>query len=64
MDDRKGVRFARKQGFAVTGTLGLLELAANRGLLDLAAALSQLTGTSFYCPQKIMDALLARYRED
>src|SRR6266700_3502235 len=36
MDDRDGVAIARAQGFAVTGTLGVLDLAAQRGLVDLA----------------------------
>ena len=31
MDDRDGVAFARAQGFAVTGTLGVLDLAAGAG---------------------------------
>jgi predicted nucleic acid-binding protein len=31
LDDRDGVSFARAQGFAVTGTLGVLDLAALRG---------------------------------
>jgi predicted nucleic acid-binding protein len=32
MDDRDGVADARAKGFAVTGTLGVLDLAAQRGL--------------------------------
>src|SRR5947207_1209001 len=35
MDDRDGVDFARARGFAVTGTLGVLDLAAQRGLINL-----------------------------
>ena len=42
MDDREGVAAARRRGFAVTGTLGLLDLAARRGLVDLAAAFARL----------------------
>jgi predicted nucleic acid-binding protein len=38
MDDRDGVAFARAHGFAVTGTLGVLDLAARRGLVDLVGA--------------------------
>lgn len=38
MDDRTGVATARALGFAITGILGLLDRAARRGLLDLAAA--------------------------
>src|SRR5580704_4509012 len=32
MDDRDGVNAARRRGFAVTGTLGILDLAASRGM--------------------------------
>jgi predicted nucleic acid-binding protein len=41
MDDRDGVDVARRRGLAVTGTLGVLDLAARRGLIDLAAAFEQ-----------------------
>jgi len=42
MDDREGVGIARGRGLAVTGTLGVLDLAARRGLIDLAAAFERL----------------------
>ncbi|WP_238192747.1 hypothetical protein [Methylobacterium frigidaeris] len=45
MDDRDGVQGARARGFAVTGTLGLLSLAARRGLLDLPDAIARLRAT-------------------
>src|SRR5579864_9032467 len=48
MDDRNGVAFARAQGFAVTGTLGVLDLAAQRGLIDLAQAFTRLKATTFH----------------
>src|SRR5258705_511027 len=32
MDDRKGVNAAQRKGLLVTGTLGILDLAAQRGL--------------------------------
>ena len=35
MDDRKGVNLARSKGSRVTGTLGILQLAAMNGLTDL-----------------------------
>jgi predicted nucleic acid-binding protein len=38
MDDRDGVHIARSRGFAVTGTLGVLDLAATRGLIRLREA--------------------------
>jgi hypothetical protein len=42
MDDRAGVAVALRQGLAVTGTLGLLDLAARRRLIDLADAFTRL----------------------
>ena len=62
MDDRDGVIVARSKGFAVTGTLGILDLAARRGIITLEAALERLKATNFRCRPEIMDALLARHR--
>ena len=45
MDDREGVGIARGRGLAVTGTLGVLDLAARRGLIDLTAAFERLKAT-------------------
>src|SRR5437016_2989266 len=42
IDDRQGAAVARRHGFIVTGTLGVLALAGRRGLLDLARAFSLL----------------------
>lgn len=63
MDDREGATVARRQGIAVTGTLGVLDLAARRGLIDLAEAFERLTATSFYYRQGLLDALLARQKK-
>jgi predicted nucleic acid-binding protein len=64
MDDRDGVAFARSKGFAVTGTLGVLDLAAQRGLIDLAQAFTRLKATSFHYRQGLLDALLAQRLEE
>jgi predicted nucleic acid-binding protein len=61
MDDRAGVAVAQQHGLAVTGTLGVLELAGRRGLIDLGSALTRLKATNFRYPPAIMDALLARW---
>ena len=61
MDDRDGANVARRKGFAVTGTLGVLDLAARRGMIPLADALARLKATNFRCRPEIMDALLARH---
>jgi|SRR5271170_7358808 len=61
MDDRAGVAVARQLGFAVTGTLGVLDLGARRGLIDLADAFTRLKATSFRYRPEIIDALLAQH---
>lgn len=60
MDDREGVIAARRKGFTVTGTLGVLSLAAERGLLNLAEAFDRLKRTNFRYRREIMDQLLGR----
>ncbi len=64
MDDRAGVAAARALGFAVTGTLGVLDLAARCGLIDLASAFVRLRSTSFRVRQALLDELLTRYEAD
>ncbi len=61
IDEREGAAVARSMGLAVTGTLGILDLAAGRGLLRLHDAVERLKTTSFRCRPEIMDALLARH---
>lgn len=63
MDDRAGVAAARRHGLSVTGTLGVLDLAAKRGLIDLATALTRLKATNFRYRPEILDALLAQHPE-
>lgn len=64
MDDREGVMVARSKGLAVTGTLGVLTLAARRGLVDLADSFARLKRTNFRYRQEIMDALLAQQADE
>ncbi len=51
-------------GFAVTGTLGLLDAAAARGWIDLADAFARLRTTSFRYRPELLDVLLAEHRRD
>ena len=60
MDDRKGVAVARQFGLNVTGTIGVLDLAARRGWVDLASAFERLKTTNFHYRQGLLDNLLAR----
>ena len=63
MDDRKGVNAAQRKGLRVTGTLGILDLAAQRGLAEFAQAVEQLRQTNFRVPQTLLDALLEKHKE-
>ena len=62
IDDRRGIRAAKQQGLRVTGTLGLLDLAAARGLVDFAGAIRKLEGTSFRRPEALLQALLNKHK--
>jgi predicted nucleic acid-binding protein len=48
----------------VTGTLGILDLAAQRGLADFAQAVGQLRQTNFRFPGALLDALLKKHKEE
>jgi predicted nucleic acid-binding protein len=59
MDERDGVEEARRLGLAVTGTLGILDRAAERGLMELAPAIARLRQTNFRIDPALLDRLLA-----
>jgi predicted nucleic acid-binding protein len=63
MDDQAGVAFARRNGLVATGTLGVLDLAARQGLIDLAEAFERLKTTSFYYRKGLLDGLLAKHKK-
>jgi predicted nucleic acid-binding protein len=55
IDDKLGMRLARRRGLAVTGTLGVLLQGARRGLVDLGVALDRLSTTDFRCTPKLLE---------
>ena len=59
IDDRDGVTAALRHGLRVLGTLGVLDAAASRGLIDLRGAFERLNSTSFRSPRRLMEAMLA-----
>jgi predicted nucleic acid-binding protein len=63
IDERAGAAAAIRKGFEVTGTLGVLDLAAERGMVSLAAALARLASTNFRCRQELFDALLKKHEK-
>jgi predicted nucleic acid-binding protein len=62
IDDRRGAAAARDKGLEVTGTLGILDLAARRGMIDFASALARLRATNFRRREELLDALLKQHK--
>lgn len=60
IDERKGAQAAANLGLFVTGTLGVLQLADERGLLKLADAIAALRSTTFRASDELLDELLRR----
>ena len=60
MDEKLGVRIAREEGLAVTGTLGVLLQAARRGLVNVEQVLGDLQNTGFRCSQGVMEEVRRR----
>lgn len=62
VDERKGYSAAVSKGLAATGTLGILDLAAKRKMLDLRTAIESLKQTNFRYRQEIIERLLAQHQ--
>ncbi len=62
IDEREGFRVAMRRGLRVTGTLGILDLAAERGVVDFAAAIIALERTSCRLPTTLLQTLLAKHQ--
>jgi predicted nucleic acid-binding protein len=60
LDDLEARMEAERCGLAVMGTLRVLELAAERGLLDFPAAIARLAETSFHLPSQLVQDMLSR----
>lgn len=62
MDDRAGVTVALAKGLAVLGTIGLLDRAARRGLVDPKVVFTRLRATNFRYPAALLDMLIEEHR--
>ena len=60
IDDRAALAIASQLGVACLGTLAVLDLAAEKGLIDIPTAVSELGKTSFRPSQRLIDRLLQR----
>src|SRR5258708_36091080 len=63
IDDRAGAILAQQRGLAVTGTLGVLDLASQAGLLHLQDAFARLQKTNFRYPPSLLAMLLEEERD-
>lgn len=59
IDEQKARRKAMDHGLRVTGTIGVLILAAERGLLDLDSALAKLQQTSAFISSALLETARA-----
>jgi predicted nucleic acid-binding protein len=60
IDEGDGRREAQRRALTMTGTLGVLERAAIRGLIDLPRVLARLQSTTFRARPELFQDLLAR----
>jgi predicted nucleic acid-binding protein len=61
IDERRGANIARKNGFVTIGTLGVLDLAAERELIDLKDVITRLAQTNFRYRPDLIAALLRKH---
>ena len=62
VDDRAARRIAVQRGLAITGTIGILEQAAEQGLVSLPGALQKLLRTNFRIDADVIREALQRDR--
>jgi predicted nucleic acid-binding protein len=62
IDERDGRSAALARRLRVTGTIGILERAAENKLLDLAEAFTRIKQTDFWISARLLDAELERFR--
>jgi predicted nucleic acid-binding protein len=61
IDEMEGRKAAADRQIPITGTIGVLELAADRGLLDLPEAFERVKGTDFWISHQLLDQRLALF---
>ncbi|MEM9447445.1 MAG: DUF3368 domain-containing protein [Cyanobacteria bacterium P01_E01_bin.6] len=62
IDERLGRQVAIEQEIPIIGTLGILDDAANQGLIDFSDAIARLQQTNFRISRRIIQALLENRR--
>ncbi len=64
IDERHGSSIARKRGLRVTGTLGVLDIAGEHGLIDFGQAITNLKRTTFRRPEALLEHFCRNTRVD
>lgn len=61
IDEASGRAEARRQSLRVTGTLGILRIAAEQGLIDVPEILARLRDTNFYVAEDLIRSIFGRW---
>lgn len=61
IDELSGRAEARRRNLRVTGTLGILRAAAERGLIDVPEVLARLRGTNFYVEENLISSIFGEW---
>jgi predicted nucleic acid-binding protein len=61
IDEYRGRKAATERGLRVVGTVGVLELAAEMGFIDLKEAFERVKQTDFWISRKLLDERLALF---
>lgn len=64
IDERRGRRIAKSRGLRVTGLVGILDDAAEAGLIDLPRVLEALQATDFWVSPRLLEVLLDKHGGD
>jgi predicted nucleic acid-binding protein len=64
LDESRGRQAAVRRGYSITGTIGLLDKAGARGLIDVPDAIARLRQTSFRASPRLLNFLLSRHRAE
>jgi predicted nucleic acid-binding protein len=62
IDDKKGRAEALRVGLRIAGTIGILEAAGRRGMIDFAAAIQRLRQTNARLDEDVIRSALARMK--
>jgi predicted nucleic acid-binding protein len=61
IDESRGRAEARRAKLRITGTLGVLAVAAKRGLIDVAEVLRRLRATNFYADERLINLIFGEW---